>query len=64
MWWPGSMAEPSHRMRGHCFWGSWIVASAASRGAHEAWMSEMDGKGLDGKRMFADLLALVKKYSK
>ncbi len=38
--------------------------AAASRGAHEAWMSEMDGKGLDGKRMFADLLALVKKYSK
>ncbi len=38
--------------------------AAASRGAHEAWMSDMDGKGLDGKQMFADLLALVKKYSK
>jgi TRAP-type C4-dicarboxylate transport system substrate-binding protein len=37
---------------------------AASRGAHEAWINEMNGKGLNGKQMFADLLGLVKKYSK
>jgi TRAP-type C4-dicarboxylate transport system substrate-binding protein len=37
---------------------------AAARGAHEAWMSDMDRKGLDGKQMFADMLDLVKKYSK
>ncbi len=37
---------------------------AAARGAHNAWMTEMDSKGLDGKQMFADILSLVKKYSK
>jgi TRAP-type C4-dicarboxylate transport system substrate-binding protein len=37
---------------------------AASRGAHVTWMKEMDSKGLDGKQMFADLLSLIKKYSK
>lgn len=37
---------------------------AAARGAHRAWIAEMDRKGLDGKQMFADLLALVKKYGK
>jgi TRAP-type C4-dicarboxylate transport system substrate-binding protein len=35
---------------------------AAAKGAHNAWMQEMDGKGMNGKQMFADLLALVKKY--
>jgi TRAP-type C4-dicarboxylate transport system substrate-binding protein len=37
---------------------------AAARGAHNAWVSDMDRKGLNGKQMFADLLSLVKKYSK
>jgi TRAP-type C4-dicarboxylate transport system substrate-binding protein len=36
---------------------------AAARGAHEAWMSDMDRKGHNGKQMYADMLALVKKYS-
>ena len=35
---------------------------AAARGAHEAWIEDMDAKGLNGKQMFADLLALAKKY--
>ena len=26
-WWPGSMAEPSHRMPEGCCWGSWIAVS-------------------------------------
>ena len=29
-----------------------------------AWIGDMNRKGLDGKQMFADLLALIKKYSK
>ena len=37
---------------------------AAAKAAHQAWIQEMDGKGLNGKQMFADLLGLVKKYSK
>ena len=35
---------------------------AAARGAHKAWVQEMDRKGLNGKQMFSDLMALVKKY--
>lgn len=35
----------------------------AATGAHQAWIKEMDSKGHDGKQMFADLLAMVKKYS-
>jgi TRAP-type transport system periplasmic protein len=36
----------------------------AARGAHDAWIKEMNGRGHNGKQMFADLLSLVKKYSK
>jgi TRAP-type transport system periplasmic protein len=35
----------------------------AARGAHQAWIKEMDSKGRNGKQMFDDLLAMVKKYS-
>ena len=35
----------------------------AAKGAHQAWIKEMDSKGRNGKQMFADLLAMVKKYS-
>ena len=37
---------------------------AAAQGAHRAWIDEMNRKGLNGKQMFADLLALIKKYRK
>jgi TRAP-type C4-dicarboxylate transport system substrate-binding protein len=36
---------------------------AAAEGAHQAWMAEMDRKGLNGKQMFADMLALSKQYA-
>ena len=41
--------------------GRW---KASARGAHAAWKKDMNDKGLNGEQMFADLLALVKKYSK
>lgn len=37
---------------------------AAAKGAHDAWIDEMNRKGQNGKQMFADLLGLVKKYGK
>ena len=33
----------------------------AAKGAHAAWISDMDKKGLKGQAMFDDLLAIVKK---
>jgi TRAP-type C4-dicarboxylate transport system substrate-binding protein len=35
----------------------------AAKSTHQAWIKEMDAKGNNGKQMFADLLAMVKKYS-
>jgi TRAP-type transport system periplasmic protein len=35
----------------------------AAKGAHQAWIKEMDAKGHNGKQMFSDLLTMVKKYS-
>ncbi len=33
---------------------------SAAKTAHEAWIAEMTGKGLPGKQMFEDLLAIIK----
>jgi TRAP-type C4-dicarboxylate transport system substrate-binding protein len=37
---------------------------AAARSAHEAWIDEMNKKGLNGKQMFTDLVAIVAKHNK
>lgn len=35
----------------------------AADAAHSAWIEDMNKRGLDGKKMFADLTALVQKYN-
>lgn len=37
---------------------------AAARGAHEAWIKDMDERGHNGKQMFADLVSIIGKYKK
>jgi TRAP-type C4-dicarboxylate transport system substrate-binding protein len=37
---------------------------AASRSAYDAWIEEMNKKGLNGKQMFEDLKAITAKYDK
>jgi TRAP-type C4-dicarboxylate transport system substrate-binding protein len=37
---------------------------AAAKGAHDAWIDEMNKKGLNGQQMFKDLLAIMAKYEK
>lgn len=37
---------------------------AAAKSAYAAWIAEMDRKGMNGKQMFADMLAMIKKYDK
>lgn len=37
---------------------------AAAKTAHDAWIEDMNKKGLNGKQMYADLLAIAAKYNK
>lgn len=37
---------------------------AAAKGAHDAWIDEMNKKGLNGQQMFKDLQAIMAKYEK
>jgi TRAP-type C4-dicarboxylate transport system substrate-binding protein len=37
---------------------------AAAKTAHDAWIDDMNGKGLNGKQMHSDLLAIAAKYNK